>query len=480
MAQVWEGRDEVLDRPVALKLLHPHLAADEAFLARFRQEAVAAARLAHPNVVATFDTGVDAGVAYIVMELLPGRTLRQVVDEEGPLSPARVVSIGVQVADALGHAHACGLVHRDVKPGNVLCGDDGRVKVADFGIAKAAQGPSGPLSGGLGADLTEAGTVLGTAKYLAPEQVRGEPADARTDVYALGLVLYELLCGRVPFSAATDRATALQRLAVDPLRPRQVRAGIPRSLETVVLRAIARRPDDRYPTAAELRTALLAVDVADDDATAMVARDSTPPAGTPPTFAQSERSWLVPTAVILVVAVALGVGGVLFARTDVGQDLLRSTKEAFGSGRTEAATIVGADAFDPPPGRGSENDGQLRLLFDSNSATAWSTEGYNNRRLGGLKPGVGVVLRLDKAHPLGKLEVSSPTRGWAAEVYVAATPKDTLAGWGQPVASRRAIPGSVAFDLDGTEGAAVLLWITDLGDGPPRVRVEIGEVRFTA
>src|SRR5438552_1715991 len=163
MAEVWEGRDEILDRPVAIKVLHPSLAGDGQFQERFRLEAVAAARLAHPNVVATFDTGLDGGVAYIVMELVAGRTLREVLRDEGPLPMVKAVAMAAAVADALHYAHQAGFVHRDVKPGNILIGYDGRVKVADFGIAKAATDR----------DLTQSGAILGTAKYLAPEQVGG-------------------------------------------------------------------------------------------------------------------------------------------------------------------------------------------------------------------------------------------------------------------------------------------------------------------
>ena len=190
MAQVWEATDEVLSRRVAVKLLHPHLAADATFVARFRREAVAAARLAHPSIVAIYDTHSDAEVEAIVMELVRGHTLRQELDSRPGrvLEPGEASAIVAQVAEALDVAHKAGVVHRDVKPGNVLLSEDGRVMVTDFGIAKALQESEG--------DLTVTGTTLGTVKYLAPEQVEGGPVDARTDVYALGVILYELVCGR--------------------------------------------------------------------------------------------------------------------------------------------------------------------------------------------------------------------------------------------------------------------------------------------
>ncbi|MDP9072311.1 MAG: protein kinase, partial [Actinomycetota bacterium] len=270
MAEVWEGHDEVLARAVAIKILHPHLSDDQDFLERFRREAVAAARLAHPGIVATFDTGTDDGVAFIVMELVPGRTLRQAIEEGGPLAPAVAVRVAAEVADALDHAHRAGLVHRDVKPANILLVEhDGhtgpllQVKVADFGIARQqAQGIR---------QLTATGAVVGTAKYLAPEQVVGRTPDARTDVYALGVVLYEMLCGRTPFQAETELATALQHVRSDPTPPGQFRPGLPPSLEGAVLRAMAKDPDDRYGSAAEFRTALLAV----------AGEDGSPAPGTP-------------------------------------------------------------------------------------------------------------------------------------------------------------------------------------------------------
>src|SRR5436190_21349278 len=175
------------------------------------------------------------------MELVEGVTLRELLDERKRLEPAQAVSILAQVADALDTAHRGGVVHRDVKPANILLSNDGRVLVADFGIAKA------------GTDLTTTNTTLGTAKYLAPEQVEGRTVDARADVYALGIVLYETLCGRAPFVAETEAATALARLHQDPVRPRNVRAGIPKPLEDVVLRAMARDPNARYESAAAFR-----------------------------------------------------------------------------------------------------------------------------------------------------------------------------------------------------------------------------------
>ena len=479
MAEVWEAQDEILGRRVAVKVLHPHLAADESFLARFRREAIAAARLAHPNVVATFDTGVDDGVAYIVMELVDGHTLRQELAEHGALTPVRAIHVASQVADALDYAHRSGVIHRDVKPGNILLTEDERVKVADFGIAKAAIETLEDATGtAVANDLTQSGAIVGTAKYLSPEQVNGDAVDGRSDVYALGVVLYEMLCGRAPFLGDTDVAVAMQHATATPLSPRQVRAGIPRPLEAIVLRAMEKSPEQRFPSAAEMHSALLSVDLGPDDAVPAVQREETPPGGGPQTFAQSERSWMVPVFVIVVVAVTLGVVGVLFARSDTGQRLLNDPDGGGGS-QAEVVSVLSAGAFDPPPGSGEEHDEELGFLIDGDPATAWTTEQYGNRRFGGLKSGVGFVLNLNGSRALNQLEVTSEARGWSASVYVAdgAKPSAPPGEWGEPAATQVGIDGTATFDLGGKQGSVVLVWITDLGEGDA---VSVGDVRLTS
>jgi serine/threonine protein kinase len=239
MAEVWEGHDVLLARRVAVKLPHPHLGRQETFRRRFRREAVAAARLSHPNVVAVFDTGTDDEDNFIVMELVDGPSVRELLVPDRPLSVDRAVSVASQVATALEYAHRQGVVHRDIKPANILIGRDDRVKVADFGIAKAA----------LGDDNTQTGTALGTARYLAPEQVEGGLPDGRSDIYSLGVVLYEMVCGRPPFQADNELALALQHMRADPPSPLSLNPLVPPWLEGIVLRALAKSPDERFGSA---------------------------------------------------------------------------------------------------------------------------------------------------------------------------------------------------------------------------------------
>ena len=462
MAEVWEGHDDVLARPVAVKILHPHLAEDDGFVERFRREAVAAARLSHPGIVATFDTGDDDGVTFIVMELVRGRTLRQALEESAPLPTATAVHIAAQVADALERAHRGGLVHRDVKPANILlCDEPGggvRVKVADFGIAKLQAG---------GGDLTQTGAVVGTAKYLSPEQVEGRSPDARSDVYALGVVLYEMLCGRPPFAADTELATALQHVRSEPVTPRQVRAGIPRPLEQIVLRAMAKDPDERFRSAADLRGALLAVDLGPDDADPMVVRDPTPPGGVVPLARPARRSWVPAILVTALVAGAIAVALAVLPSDDDGPVGARR-----GPAPGTPVDIAAAHSFDPL-GDGDENEDTASLAVDGRADTAWATSRYNTRDFGNLKDGVGLYVQVASSGPLRRLDVQSASRNWAAAVYVADRPGAELADWGAPVDRETAVDGTATFDLGGRRGSVVLLWITDPGDAN---KTEITEI----
>jgi eukaryotic-like serine/threonine-protein kinase len=243
MAKVFKGRDKVLGRPVAVKVLSPQFAGDDQFVTRFRREAQAAAALNHPNIVSVFDTGSQNDVHYIVMEYVRGRTLRDAIRSEGPLLPERAAEIGDAVARALGAAHEAGLVHRDIKPGNIMLTSDGEVKVMDFGIARTATGDT----------LTQTAAVLGTASYLSPEQAQGESVDGRSDIYSLGCVLYEMVTGRPPFTGDSPVAIAYKHVKDDPVPPSRVNPDVPDDLEAVIMKSMAKNAANRYQSADEMR-----------------------------------------------------------------------------------------------------------------------------------------------------------------------------------------------------------------------------------
>jgi eukaryotic-like serine/threonine-protein kinase len=525
MAEVWEGRDDVLDRSVAIKTLHPHLARDPGFVARFAREARSAAKLNHPSIVAVFDTGIDQPQpdstdpqrAYIIMELVTGRSLRAILNTA--LSLETAVNIAAQTADGLHYAHSQGVVHRDVKPANILVQADGRVKVTDFGIAKAIQSDANLE------DLTQAGAILGTAKYLSPEQVDGVGIDARADIYSLGVVLYEMICGKPPFVAATDLATALMHVQATAPRPRQMRPGIPRPLDDVIVRAMNREPSGRFSSAAEMAQALRSIDMRADDAVPAVKRgpaDITPPNGIdrpparppfrPPVVGQPDPAYdpttitsspdatrvqrsstgrsvdsrpdftttrqrdnpvldnYSPSRTGSTFAIAvLGVVGLLGGLA-IGYLANRSSTGAIVGSRAAIQAVVAID----PYGDREENDELTRAVFDSTNA-AWTTESY--KRLStdmGPKPGVGIGLQMASSERIKQVVIVSPTVGWDVEIYILPTENMDKRRWGSPAATRVEIDQRTTIvDVGGSSGQFVIVWITRIGDAR---QVELTEV----
>jgi serine/threonine-protein kinase len=297
MATVFLARDRELDRPVAVKVLDAHLAQDDGVADRFRREALTAARLAHRNVVQVYDTGESLGEAFIVMEIVEGEPLDAVLAREGRLPPERVLDLGLQACDALGYAHARGVVHRDVKPANLLLRPDGLLKVTDFGIARALDATT---------QLTEVGTLLGTASYVAPEQARGEPAGPPADVFSLGVVLYEALTGRPPWPIGS--LSELSKVGETPARPAgELAPGTPATLEEAVMHALARnpayRPPDAHALAGELRggPATAREPTRSEVATVLLPAPEERPAGR----AGSRGGWIVVLVALAVAAAAL-------------------------------------------------------------------------------------------------------------------------------------------------------------------------------
>lgn len=475
MAQVWEATDLVLGRRVAVKVLHPHLAGDEAFVSRFRQEAVAAAKLSNPGIVGVYDTCSDGAHEAIVMELLDAVTLRQHLDENGPLDADTTVRIALRLLDALEAAHRAGLVHRDVKPSNILLCRDGRVKIADFGIAKADDQT----------ELTQEGSLIGTASYLAPEQLLGGSVDGRTDLYSLGIVLYECLTGRVPFQGDSGAAVALARLHSDPLDPRRVRADVPPRVAATVMRVLSRDAAERFDSAADLRAALLDTGVAARTAPVEVVPEvEVVEQLEPESFARSERSWLVPTLFILLIATAMVVAGLLVRDTTLGDaGAPDPTAAPTTLGGPELVTIARAVPFDPQ-GDDVENDSIVDRAIDGDVTTSWRTESYDNPDFFGTKTGVGLALLLDAPTELTDLRLTGSENGWSASVFVlgdAEAPGGSLEGVDpdalDPVATITDARGPAQVDLGdpAPTGSVVLVWFTELGDpmSNNRHRVEI-------
>ncbi len=248
MAEVFVGQDRSLGRSVAIKVMFPEFASDTAFVERFRREAQAAANLTHPNIVAVYDWGPIDTTYFMVMEYVSGRTLAEIIREAAPINPNRAADLAAGVASALGFAHRNGVVHRDIKPANVIIDDAGEVKVADFGIARA-------VSGGAG-DLTQTGTVMGTATYFSPEQAQGQDVDPRSDLYSLGVVLYEMITGRPPFTGDSPVSIAYKHVQEPVPPPRSIVPAIPAGLQAITLKLLAKRASNRYASAEDLRADL--------------------------------------------------------------------------------------------------------------------------------------------------------------------------------------------------------------------------------
>ncbi len=452
MSSVYRARDRLLERTVAIKMLHEHYSSDEEYVERFRREARAAARVQHPNIVTVIDRGEADGHQFIVFEYVDGENLKELVGREGRLPVRIALELGVEIGRALAFAHESGLVHRDVKPQNVLL-RDGEVKVTDFGIARSA---ADVQSG-----LTETGTVLGTSDYIAPEQASGRQVDALSDVYSLGIVIWELLAGSPPYSGENFLAVAMRHVN-DPVPSiSSVRPDVPPRLETALRRAMAKEPIDRFGSmgefVAELQACLEALGQPDADRTAIIRPPAAPSRPRKP--ARSRRSRRGPLLLLAVglAAIAAAAAAYLVLRDSGG-----------GGGATPTVHLTASNAYDPE-GDGQEHDELVPNATDGRPSTSWETESYRGSvTFGNLKDGVGIVFDAGAAVRLGSLTVVTDTPGFVADVKAGASSDGPF-----DIVSRSQTVGRRAtFELDlTTPRRYYLLWITRLAPGVPRTHV---------
>jgi serine/threonine protein kinase len=525
MAEVWLGTDTFLDRPVAIKVLKPQLANDPVIAERFRREALACAGLNHANIVAVYDSVEDKGRQAVVMQYIEGKSLRELLDRRKRLGALVTIHMGIAMASALDFAHRSGLVHRDVKPGNILVTPQGRFLLADFGIAKALSTA--------GEDLTDDNVMMGTAKYLSPEQVRGKPLDGRADLYGLGLVMYECLAGKVPFIGETDADTALARLQREPTDLSQLRSSLAPELVHVIHKLMARNPEHRYSSGQETSEALTkAIDAQNNYVTSM-----TPPSGVkspPPTsqpFAHKESlisqiselpvddrversvddhaedfaedfiqvpdkkrrskkqaekkqkdemkisetkkrnkrskssGGRIPTStkILGLIAILLSVAVMYVATQGFDPSLFTSRISSTQANSGVAPVIISrVVSYDPNGQDGLENEAGVWALTDNDQKTAWSTDCYATAFFGDKKY-VGVLIELSQPAS-GVLKVGMQNGPWSLEIYTATGAAPTsLEQWGEPTATDYNTRRGVAQFMVPSQTQFVLLMMREIG-----------------
>jgi serine/threonine-protein kinase len=517
MSAVWLARDDVLDRDVAVKMLHVRRLESAEAVERFEREARTLAGLAHPGIVTVIDRGDDHGRPFIVFEHVRGQDLRERIEERGHLELDDALAIGEQVADALAYAHARGVIHRDVKPANVLLTPEGQAKLTDFGIARVLEAP----------DLTSDGRVLGTGDYLAPEQAAGEAIDARADVYALGVLLFHALTGDVPYHAESFLETARLHQTAPIPSICELRPDLPPRLDEIVRKALAKRPEDRYQDCGELRDELRALrqsphrDEDDTDEHARVPREPTvllrdfqlpallgepqpvPPPQLPyqpppipvvpigayaPVPPKRRRVMRVVSVVLLLGVLAVGglvaayvihAGGSSDAATTTSQTTGPTTQPVGQTPTTQPVTTVAAPVLKPvriavansydPLGDGQEQQPLAPRAIDGDPTTAWQTETYKSSvdDLAG-KQGVGLVLDAGKAVDAKQLALVTLAPGWQARILVAsgAAVPPAITGWHAASKPFTMSKASQVIALSGPPARYYLIWITKLTGQP--------------
>ena len=461
MSTVYLALDETLQRKVAAKVLHREMSDQPDQLERFRREARAVAQISHPNVVAVIDAGNDVdGHPYIVFEYVEGETLKQRIDRFGRLPLDEAAAYAIEVGRGLQAAHLAHMVHRDVKPQNVLIDTEGRAKVTDFGIALSQEADG----------LTRTGRVLGTTDYVSPEQAMGKPVDDRSDVYSLGILLYEMLRGEVPFQAETLVGVAMKHVN-DPMPDIQAsRPGTSSALAAVIERATQKDPKKRYRDMGSMLADLegaLEVEIAR-------AGGATGEATTVLKSVPS-RQRILSSRSVSIVGILLVLAGVLvaLALVELGGEADESPSEVAGS---EPAPSSGGEIelsnpvdYDPVGGDG-EHPEAVDLAIDGSPETFWLTSTYSSGPVleDSGKPGVGLVVETGEVVTGRQIEIQTPNPGWTAEIYgIEGEPPDDIEGWGGPLSAQPFEAGEeTSIPLNENESDHYLIWITELTENP--------------
>jgi tRNA A-37 threonylcarbamoyl transferase component Bud32 len=441
MSSVYRAHDRVLDRRVALKILHQHFSDDDQYVQRFLREARTVAGLSHPNIVTVIDRGDHDGQQFIVFEYVEGENLKRLIERNGPAPVERALELAIQIARGLSCAHERGLVHRDVKPQNVLLNGDGEAKVTDFGIAREIDVQHG---------MTQTGTVLGTSDYISPEQAQGRRVDEHTDVYSLGVVLYELLPGEVPFTGDNFVAVAMGHINDPPPDVLERRPDVPPRIAAAVARALAKDPKDRWSSMSELCRELEAcLDEAragEDGASTVVLRHAAPRRRARPRRRVSAAALLI-AGCLIALAAALAI---VLTRSSHG-----------GSGQAGAGTtavqLSGVTAYDPY-GDNQEHNGDAPKATDGNDSTYWQTQHYRSSFAAMGKRGVGLVLDTGKTVTLRQVIVVTDTPGFTATIQAG----DAESGPFHDVSGSQTVAGRTTFHLKNARGRYIVVWITSL------------------
>jgi serine/threonine protein kinase len=476
MSTVYLARDTTLDRPVAVKVMHREMSEQADQLQRFRQEARAVAKLSHPNVVAVIDAGEDGGHPYIVFEYVEGETLKQRINRIGALDAQEALAYAIEIARGLTVAHARNMVHRDIKPQNVLIDSEGRAKLTDFGISRQLEQDG----------MTATGRVLGTTDYVAPEQAMGHPVDQRSDVYSLGVVLYEMLTGQVPFTADSQVGVAMKHVNEELPDVQQGRPELSAAAAHVVERSTAKDPEDRYQSVGELIDDLsTALEVEAARAGSTTGEATSVLEAVPPEERKlsSGGRWSRVAVLLLLLVAASAPAAVL---------LISSGSGPGGGGgalkdKGKPVALSGASDYDPQ-GDGEEGPDSVSLATDGNpTGTAWSSEHYDSATFAGTKegsdPGVGLYVTAKSTGKPAEMIVKTPTPGWDAEIFASPSgPPEEVSEWGEPVGSVTDAKDVQEVDLHlGSPAKYFLIWFNKAAparDQANRYQVEISDVKL--